>query len=272
MKYNPHIHHRRSIRLKGYDYSLPGYYFITICVKGRLCLFGNVQNGEMVLNDAGKMIHKWFVSLSDKFPNIVCDPFIVMPNHVHTIIEITTRDVGADQCVCPEHQCFRPEHRCTRPEHRCVYPEDRCGRHVRGNHTGLPLQDSGKHMALGRPTLGKYTDLPKPNSGKHVDLPKPKSDEHVDLPKPNSDEHVNSSRRVFLPQIIQWFKTMTTNEYIRRVKSDEWQRFSKKLWQRNYWEHIIRDERAYNNIYKYVVNNAAKWEKDTLNSDGTHSY
>lgn len=58
-KYDPNIHHRRSKRLKGYDYSREGMYFITICVQHRLCLFGNIKNGEMELNDAGKMIVKW---------------------------------------------------------------------------------------------------------------------------------------------------------------------------------------------------------------------
>ena len=56
-KYNPNIHHRRSIRLKGYDYSQEGLYFITICVKDRECLFGKIENNEMILNDAGKMLN-----------------------------------------------------------------------------------------------------------------------------------------------------------------------------------------------------------------------
>ncbi len=58
MKYNPEIHHRRSIRLKGYDYSQTGLYFITLCTQGSLHLFGEITKDEMVLNDAGKMIEK----------------------------------------------------------------------------------------------------------------------------------------------------------------------------------------------------------------------
>ena len=56
MPYNPNIHNRRSIRLKGYDYSQAGLYFITICVQNRKCLFGDVIAGKMILNDAGRMV------------------------------------------------------------------------------------------------------------------------------------------------------------------------------------------------------------------------
>ncbi len=61
---------------------------------------------------------------------------------------------------------------------------------------------------------------------------------------------------------MDWFKTMTTNEYIRGVKTQNWQRFDKKLWQRNYWEHIIRDEEDYLRISNYIKNNPKKWDDD----------
>ena len=58
---------------------------------------------------------------------------------------------------------------------------------------------------------------------------------------------------------------MTTNEYIRGVKSKNWERFNKKLWQRDYWEHIIRDHAEYERIANYIVQNPTKWENDKLN-------
>ena len=64
MSYNPRIHHRKSIRLKGYDYSQAGLYFLTICVQNRLCLFGDVVNGKMILNDAGRMVEREWLTLS----------------------------------------------------------------------------------------------------------------------------------------------------------------------------------------------------------------
>ena len=157
MKYNPDFHHRRSIRLKDYDYTQKGHCFITICCQNRLRLFGNVQYKKMCLNNAGDMIHRWYNCLESKFQDIVCHEIMVMPDHVHFIIQT----VGVDQSVDP-------------------------------------------------------TSLPK---------------------------------------IIQWFKTMTTNEYIKGVKTKKWPRFQKRLWQRNYYEHIIKDDRALKNITQYIIDN-----------------
>ena len=88
-RYNPQIHHRRSIRLKGYDYSQAGLYFITICCQDRAHLFGKVAKGTMQLNDSGKMVEKWYHQLESKFSDIRCHEMIVMPNHFHCIIENT---------------------------------------------------------------------------------------------------------------------------------------------------------------------------------------
>ena len=82
MKYSPHIHHRRSIRLKRYDYSQNGAYFVTICVQNRKCLFGKIENGEMVLNDAGKIIEKYWQEIPEHYPNVILDAFVIMPNHM----------------------------------------------------------------------------------------------------------------------------------------------------------------------------------------------
>ena len=89
MTYNPAIHHRRSIRLKGYDYTQCGAYFVTIVTQGRKCLFGRVVDGDMQLNDAGYMIARWWAELANKFPHVIPDAAIVMPNHFHSIIVIT---------------------------------------------------------------------------------------------------------------------------------------------------------------------------------------
>ena len=99
-QYNPNKHHRKSIRLKGYDYSQAGLYFITICCQNKVHLFGNVINKQMILNDAGKMIEKWFNELQNKFPDVKCHEMVVMPNHIHFIIE-NIGSVGADLRVCP---------------------------------------------------------------------------------------------------------------------------------------------------------------------------
>lgn len=193
-RYNPKIHKRRSIRLKGYDYGQNGLYFITICIQNRECLLGDIVNGKLQTNDAGKMIDKWYFELENKFPNIKCHNHIVMPNHFHCIVEIVgaVGVVGANTQVWPNSQNDR-------------------------------TSSMDKSLMMG--------------------------------------EHIGSP----LHAVIQWFKTMTTNEYIRNVKSNDWKRFDGKLWQPNYWEHIIRNEKSYQNISEYIINNPTKWIADKLN-------
>ena len=90
MPFNREIHNHRSIRLKGYDYSGEGLYFVTICCHNRECLFGEILYGEMVLNDAGKIADGCWLEIPNHFPNAVLHEYIVMPNHVHGIIELKT--------------------------------------------------------------------------------------------------------------------------------------------------------------------------------------
>jgi hypothetical protein len=103
MEYNPAIHHRRSIRLTGYDYSQRGYYFITVCTQRRQCRFGEIEKGRMILNDAGKMVGHWWNGLKNKYAKIKIDEYVVMPNHCHGIINIVANVVGADLRVCPHN-------------------------------------------------------------------------------------------------------------------------------------------------------------------------
>ncbi|MEN6621573.1 MAG: transposase [Smithella sp.] len=184
--YNPNIHHRRSIRLKDYDYSQSGAYFVTICTHNKAYLFGHVEDGTMNLNNAGKMIERWHQELGKKFSNIKCIEHIVMPNHIHYIIQNACISVGADLRVCPEKlgECMQ-----------------------KGEHTGSPLQKT-----------------------------------------------------------VQWFKTMSTNEYIQNVKNNQWPPFNGKLWQRNYYERIIRNEDELNRIREYIINNPINWSMDEYNS------
>lgn len=199
-KYNPNIHHRKSIRLQGYDYAQAGLYFVTICVQNRACLFGDIIDGELKLNDAGKMISTWYYELEHKFPNIKCGSHIVMPNHFHCILH----NVGADLRVCP-------------------------------NNTDLHFCSNNGHSPENVQSLN------------------------------NGQSHRIAPTGSPLHRVVQWFKTMTTNEYIRNVKIYNWNRFNGKLWQRNYWEHIIRNEKSHQNISEYIVNNPMKWNEDKLN-------
>lgn len=205
--YNPNIHHRRSIRLKGYDYSQAGLYFITICVQNRECLFGNIENGNLNMNDAGMMVEKWYNELENKFSDIHCHEMIVMPNHFHCIIENVGTTVGADLRVCPNKP--EPFNTVSEKSFNTVSekPFNTVSENIVGEHVGSPL-----HL------------------------------------------------------VVQWFKTMTTNEYIRGVKTLGWQPFNRKLWQRNYYEHIIRNEQSYQTISDYIINNPKKWDDDKFHT------
>ena len=95
MLYNPDIHHRRSIRLREYDYSQAGLYFITICVQNHECVFGNIANGKMILNEYGRMANDCWLEIPQHYPNVVLHEFVVMPNHIHGILEIVANDCAA---------------------------------------------------------------------------------------------------------------------------------------------------------------------------------
>jgi REP element-mobilizing transposase RayT len=209
MRYDPEKHHRRSLRLKGYDYSQAGAYFITIVTQDRACLFGEVVDGEMRLNEAGRMVEKWWAELNHKFPNVRTDEFVIMPNHFHGIIVITSNPVGADLCVCP-------------------IPDEpgKSGTPDRGAHVGADLRV-----------------CPDDETGAHAGAP--------------------------LPEIIQWFKMMITNEYIRSVKQSGWPPFRGRLWQRNYYEHIIHNDESLNHIRQYIADNPLRWAFDRENPVAT---
>ncbi|MBC8335631.1 MAG: transposase [Anaerolineales bacterium] len=88
-EFDPKIHHRRSIRLKGYDYAQAGAYFVTVVTWQRETLCGKVVDEEMVLNDMGEIVQKWWHQIPTHFPNVELGAFVIMPNHIHGIIMIT---------------------------------------------------------------------------------------------------------------------------------------------------------------------------------------
>ena len=214
MVFNPDIHHRHSIRLRGYDYSQAGMYFVTICTQGRLCLFGDVVDGAMKLNDAGLMIERWYSDLKNKFSNIECGEFVCMPNHIHAIVV----NVGADLRVRPDDLRVRPD-----------FPAQTVQTGQTHAQTGQTHVQTGQTHAQTGQTHG------------------------------SAPTGVGTS----LSRVVQWFKTMSTNEYIRGVEQNGWQPFPAKLWQRNYYEHIIRDEDSYLKIAEYIQTNPQRWQMDT---------
>ena len=181
MHFNPDIHKRKSLRLKNYDYSSEGLYFITISLKDKLCFFGEIKNDKMNLFESGKMVEKYWLELEQDFDNIKLHNFVVMPNHFHGIIEITKQ---------MNNSIDRVNTRFT-------------------------------------PTGGKF-------------------------------EYNKNS----ISAIIQAFKSKTTNQYIKLVYDKKAEPFNKKLWQKDFYENIIRNEKSYLEIYEYIENNVLKWQED----------
>lgn len=210
--YNPNKHHRRSIRLKEYDYSQEGLYFITICVKDMRHLFGCIEEGVMLLNDAGELVEREWLKIPNRFENTRLHEYVVMPNHFHSILEIVDVDnVGA-----------------------CL---------VDAKKTDIEQSQIGQPQ-IGQPQIGQ------PQIGQPQGI--------APTVKPTTKKTVGD--------MIGAFQSIVTVEYIRGVKNCGWQRFDKKLWQRNYWEHIIRNEQAYQNISNYIINNPKNWDKDRFHT------
>jgi REP element-mobilizing transposase RayT len=155
------IYRNKTLRLENYDYTQNGLYFITICTNNKEAYFGEIKDNILIANSAGYMIEKIWLELCDRFDFIKLHNYVVMPNHFHSIIEIT---------------------------------------------------DSTKSIHIGN-TIGA-------------------------------------------------FKSISTNEYIKGVHNHNWLPFNKRLWQKNYYEHIIRDEKSYLVISDYIKNNPLKWELD----------
>ena len=184
--YNPTIHHRRSIRLKGYDYSQAGLYFITICCQDRVCRLGKIENGVMICNELGEIAYREWMKTAELRPQIELDAFMVMPNHIHGILKINEMDM--DTLHSPNNT---------------------------GDNTG---------------------ECNSPNNTGECNSP---------LRSPSNT----------IGAIIRGYKSSVTKQF-------GLMGFDEKLWQRNYYEHIIRDEQSYQIISEYIINNPKKWADD----------
>ena len=167
---------RRSIRLRGYDYSQPGTYFVTICTRNSEYLFGDIVDGEMVLNEAGWIARRGWQDIPVHFPHVELDEWVIMPNHLHGIVTIRVDPVRrGTACRAPTAERF--------------------GKAVTGS----------------------------------------------------------------IPTIIRSFKSAITKRM-----NELWNTPGAKVWQRNYWEHVVRNERELHRIREYIIDNPTKWESDRL--------
>ncbi|MCO5230400.1 MAG: hypothetical protein M9958_04495 [Chitinophagales bacterium] len=223
-RYNPNIHHRRSIRLKGYDYAQAGLYFITICCQDRICLLGNIENGKMILNDAGKIAHDEWLKTPQIRPNVELGEFVIMPNHIHGIIQL-----GRGELHSPEN----------------------------ANELHSPENANELHSPE------NANELHSPENANELHSPENASELHS--PENANELHSPDIRGVCKTPLRS--PSQTVGAIVRGYKSSVTKQigllgFTEKIWQRNYYEHIIRDEKSYHNISEYIKNNPAKWQDD----------
>jgi len=181
-----HIHRRRSIRLKEYDYSQAGVYFLTICAHKQACLFGEIVDGKMRSNEAGRTVEQCWDAIPDHFPSMELDEFVAMPNHIHGIVVLAGEGVA-----------------CNAPT-------------------------SGPGRGVARNALVSRMSGISPKSGS-------------------------------LAVMIRSFKSAATQR-INALRGAP----GTPVWQRNYYEHIIRDEPELAHIREYIRDNPARWELDKL--------
>lgn len=199
--YNPKTHHRRSIRLKGYDYSQAGAYFITICCHEMKHRFGEIVNGEMILNEYGEIAYNGWEKLTDRFANVELDVFQIMPNHMHGIVVLVGAGLSPAQNEVAENN---------------------------NSMDGIIIEESAEEnpRAGASPARTSQEIAPAPNIG----------------------------------DIVGAYKSLVFNVCLDIYKSKN--ELMGKLWHRNYYENIIRNENAYQNISNYIINNPAKWSED----------
>jgi putative transposase len=173
MPFDPNRHHRRSIRLAGYDYTQAGAYFVTICAYQRQRIFGDIRDGKVAPSKIGRIVTGCWLALPRHFPHVVLDAWVLMPDHLHGIILI---------------------------------------------------RDDGPNVTPATPVMPVPVQPP------------------------------NGTRPGSLNAIVQNFKSISTRRANRANRT-----LGSHLWQRDYYEHIIRDERALDAIRRYIDTNPAQW-------------
>lgn len=192
-KFDPQKHHRRSIRLKNYDYASEGAYFVTIVTQERDCLFGEIVEKEIYLSNYGEIVQKWWNEIPVHFPSVEIGAFVIMPNHVHGIIFITEQRRG-----------------------EVTSSRDNQNQNNLFVEQGITTIQFGATPPIRKPTLG---------------------------------------------QIVAYFKYQSTKE----MNAIDNTGTITKFWQRNYYEHIIRNEKELKQKIDYILDNPSRWENDIEN-------
>jgi len=200
---------RKNMRLGGYDYASDGAYFITIVTHDREALFGSVVDGEMVLNDFGRIVESTWYDLVNHNANIGLDDFVVMPNHIHGIIVI-----------------FEPVGAGSKPA-RLFRAGSKPAQLFRAGYEPAPTENANDALnETGQLFRAGYEPAP--------------------------------TKPVSLSEIVRQLKTFSSRR-INALRGTP----GAAVWQRNYYDHIIRSDREYEQVAAYIANNPANWLTDT---------
>jgi putative transposase len=267
MPYNPSIHHRRSIRLKGHDYTQPAAYFVTLCTHEWAHLFGKVVDGAMQLNECGEIVRtEWFQTAVVR-PYVVLnlDEFVVMPNHIHGIIWIVGNDNG-DDGVDNGSDARDDGSGGDTPRN------DGAGSGGAGRRDDGCRDDGAGSGGTGRRDDGRRDDGAGSRGGtvgaqrRCAPTFAPKN---ATFPPGAAPQSAGRAIRGATPTnvvpgslgaIIRSFKSAVTRR-INIMRNTP----GAPVWQRNYYEHIIRTDRALNAIRRYVADNPRRWHLDRKN-------
>jgi putative transposase len=210
MKYDPKIHHRRSIRIPGYDTTQPGAYFITINTWHKQELFGEITDGKMTLNEVGEVARKQWARIPQRFPQVELGEFVVMPDHLHGIIIIVEPGRGT---VDDRGTAETLKDSATESARRALTGDSPAGSDSRAN--------TNKSEQYGKPVAGS------------------------------------------IGTIIRSYKSAVSLRLnlMRRTSNNP-------VWQRNYFEHIIRDEKDLQNTSLYIQDNPLNWKVDEVIDEG----
>jgi len=209
MSTNSNLPNRQSIRLKNYNYSQKGSYFITLVTQDRIHLFGKIEDGKMILNTVGKILEEEWRNTIQLRPNIALGEFIIMPDHMHMIITITAQ---MERKVDKEWIHSNPKS-----------PSQTIGAIIRGFKGA-----STKKINLFLNSTGESQFAP-----------------------PTESQFAPPTESPFAPTTESQF---APTEF-----------YKNKIFQRNYYEHIIRNQKDYNRIEQYIIDNPMNWKKKKLN-------
>ena len=202
MKSKSNFPQRRAMRLRDYDYSQPGAYFVTICARHRKCLFGAITDGKMRLNEIGQIVVECWNHIQQHFPSVELGESVIMPNHFHGIISWGITEARAPQPL-----------------------------------VGARSPRPSENINTGRGEVPSSVDV-NPTTRR------------VEVPSPS------------LGKIMAYFKYQSTKHINRHYNTP-----GTRVWQRNYHDHIIRDDPDLQRLRQYMQNNPMKWELDQLHPD-----